>query len=236
MTGLIGWLRQEAPSGLEAPLNWTNRLLEHLNEQSLVNETQAADFFFEVLHGGVRLEELPRIRVRTRSIQASGEWRYLWSKSVLGLELMNDLREIRIDGKLVDSDAQIYWNSPSFGIAVPLTNLAPGMHSIEFEVYSAMMRKEDLEGLSNADPPQDWPAAVKGWSRMVSAEFQVYDHYKILVNLTDDPALDPLNNGSLSIGGVLVQSNGNGWTHHYEKRPSSSSRRLKQSKWSRQWI
>ena len=207
--GLEAWVKQECPDGCENPLSWTDNWLEKLNNRHLLSEAQKVRLMVAI-HGNLRIEPLTRLREGDTSLNVAGECRYIWRQDFLGLVLMTAPLSATVDGQPVK---QAYgsghsWNIQHFGNTLTLPKLAPGKHKLRLEALSALVAKDDLAGLPSQSPPEDWPPAKKLWTRFAELEFTIYPRDADIVVLTEDPALDPVNNGSLGIKSAIVRSKG----------------------------
>jgi hypothetical protein len=205
--GMTAWLRREHPSGPSTPLIMVDRFLERLDARHLISEEQKIRFLV-ALHGDLRIDPLARLREGDHRLDVLGESRYIWRQNFLGLEMMNASFSASVDGQPVKFEGNFddNWNVQHFGNVLTLPELAPGRHKLKLEVLSALAAKEDLAGLSSRAPPAEWPPAKKRWTRSIELEFTVYPRDAVIVAQTEDPALDPLSNGSLGIKPVLIRS------------------------------
>ncbi len=205
--GVTAWLQREHPSGRSDPLQWVDRFLERLDARHLIGVEQKIRFL-AALHGDLRIDPLARVREGERRLDVLGESHYVYRHDLLGLVIMNASLSASVDGQPVKSEGNFddNWNVQHFGNVLTLPELAPGRHKLKLEVLSALAAKEDLAGLSSRTPPAEWPPAKKRWTRSTELEFTVYPRDAVIVSQTEDPALDPLSNGSLGIKPVLIRS------------------------------
>jgi serine/threonine protein kinase len=209
MTGLTEWMQREHPSGMSGPLHWVDSFLNRLTQRRLVSDAQAVAFV-AALEGDVRCEPLLRLREGQATLDVKGEWRHRWSDSVLGLTMMNEVKGVTLDGQPVEvsSRTQTFWNWDDFNISVTLPKLAPGQHKLKLEVLSVLMPTSDANGLQPSAPSSDWPPGKKTWTRTAEVELTIFARDTEVVSLTEDPALDPVTSGGLSVKPISIYSRG----------------------------
>lgn len=213
VTGLTDWVRKTYPQKMTQPLTWMGDFLEGLNKKGLVDEKQAVNLY-KAIQGEIQLDDLERLRVDEKNLNIRCNWRYVWKDHFFGLVMMNELVEIRIDGKPIqwDYSQNMSWDLRVFSLDVPLHHLEPGLHTLEMDVRSRFVNQADVLGLSKTAPSEDWPKAVEEWQRNASATFHVHGANEVLVRLNDDKKFNPLTKGALSINEMTVQSNGSSVT------------------------
>jgi hypothetical protein len=214
MDGLVAWLQQDFPNGHPNPLNWLDNSLEGLDARHLLTDDQKIRLL-TALHGNLRIEPLPRSHEGDlKYLDLDGECRWTWRQDFLGLTMMNGPISVSVDGQPLPPNKNYQgswtWSYPRINATWPLPALAVGRHIVKVENVSALVAKEDLTGLSSTAPPSDWPPAKKRWTRTVELELNVYSTAAVLVQTTQEPALDPVRNGSLSVNPVIIRSKGNG--------------------------
>jgi serine/threonine protein kinase len=208
MDGFTAWMRREHPEGYNQPLFWFGGLLDALHQHPLVGETNALAFL-EAYYGNPSLDPLPRARENASLLQLTCQWRSSWlSQHSLGFELLNEMRSISVNGVQVpvqDGWRRGRWKDQSFTAALKLPPLAPGKHVIRCEIESAFVATSDMAGLAEDATSIDWPPAKRRWTRACEAEFMVYAEDAEIVNLTDDPALNPVAGGALSARPIIIR-------------------------------
>ena len=210
MEGMAKWVQREEADGRSQPLSWADSFLIHLNERNLLTDEQKIRFLV-ALHGNLRPDEpLARLREGSDHLGLTTEWRYVWRQDFLGLQIMNALQSVTLDGQQVKAENHSnYWNVQSLSVTVPLSALAPGKHTVKLEVLSALVAKDDLAGLVQSAPPVEWPPAKKRWTRSVETELVIYPRDAVIVSQTEDPALDPVRNGNLTVKSIIIRPKGN---------------------------
>ncbi len=196
MQGLIVWLRQKYPDGHNQPISWLDNYLKELREQQLVTDRQAIDFLV-ALHGNLQGPKALRIRAGERSVDFHAQCRYIWSSSLLGYVLLTSEGVVTVDGqpvKLRDNFGR-NWQSDYVDITVELPALAPGKHQLKIESLTALVRADDVEGMAADAPSADWPPAAKRWTRTNEIELEIFAPGTPVVALTQEPALNPQQNG-----------------------------------------
>ncbi len=213
MDGLVVWLQQDFPNGHQNPLNWLDNSLERLDARRLLTDEQKIRFL-TALQGDLRIEPLPRLHEGDWLLSLEGECSWNWRRDFLGLTMMNGPISVSIDGQPLPPNKNYLgswtWSYPRINATLSLPALAVGRHIVKVENVSALVAKEDLTGLSSTAPPSDWPPAKKRWNRAVELELNVYPRDAVLVQQTQEPALDPVRNGSLSVNPVIIRSKGSG--------------------------
>jgi serine/threonine protein kinase/LysM repeat protein len=213
MDGLVAWLQRDFPDGHSNPLNWLDNSLERLDARGLLTGDQKIRLL-TALQGNLRIEPLPRLHVGDGRLTLDGECRWNWGQDFLGLSMMNGPISVSVDGKLLPPNKNYLgswtWSYPRINATLSLPALAVGRHIVKVENVSALVAKEDLTGLSSTAPPSDWPPAKKRWNRAVELALNVYPPDAVLVQQTQEPALDPVRNGSLSVNPVIIRSKSSG--------------------------
>ena len=206
--GLLSWLQREHPAGFTEPLNWLNTFLGNLKQRGLWSDEQAVHFM-QVLEGKVRCEPMLRLREGARTLDLRAECRNRWCQSLLGLEMMNQISAVTVDGQPVKLHEEFdNWNAPDLYTSVPLPPLAPGKHAVNMDVSSAFVPEGNLIGLNPNAPSSEWPPAKKNWTRTATMELVVYPPDAVIVGQTQVPALNPVTPGALSIKQAIVRSRG----------------------------
>ena len=209
MDGLTQWLQQKHPDGFTQPLSWLDRFLNRLAGRRVINQQQELTFL-EALHGNLRCEPLPRLREGARTLDVVVACRNIWARDLFGLTMMNELRSATVDGQPVKLQYYLgrWWDHDDLNGRLELPALAPGKHTVKLEVLSAFVAKNDLTGLASNAPSSDWPTGKIRWIRTAELELLVYAKDAQIVNLTDDPAFDPVANGYLSASQVVIRPKG----------------------------
>jgi hypothetical protein len=124
--------------------------------------------------------------------------------------MMNAPLSVTVDGQPVKSENNLRsdWSTQNLMETLFLSKLAPGTHRVKLEVLSALVAKDDLVGLPRNAPPADWPPAKKRWTRAAEVELTVYPRDAMVISQTQEPSLDPVRNGSLSVKSVIIHSKG----------------------------
>ena len=207
MAGLDAWLQQEHPGGCSDPLSWLDSFLKHLDEKALLTEEQKIRFLV-AMHGNLRPRESSvRLRQGARSLDVGVDCRHIWSRRLWGLTLLNEIHALTLDGRAIP-DLRVFGNSTDtdhFNGRLELPDLAPGPHQLRLEVLSALVPENDLVGLASYAPSTEWPPARKRWTRSTVIEIQVFPQDAEIVQLTQDPGLDPVQSGGLAVKQAIVR-------------------------------
>jgi tRNA A-37 threonylcarbamoyl transferase component Bud32 len=206
---LAAWMRREHPQGCDQPLFQLGFLLEDLQGNHLVAETNILAFL-DAYYGSPPIEPLPRVRENDSSLELTCKLKNPWNDNVFGFELLNEVRSVTLDGWPV-SVRDVFgrqWNQQQYRGELKLLNLAPGKHVARCEVESALVPVSDMAGLARDASSKDWPPATRRWKRYCEAEFMVYAEDAEIVRLTDDPALEPVANGALSVKQIIIRRKG----------------------------
>ncbi|MGD1084277.1 MAG: protein kinase, partial [Verrucomicrobiota bacterium] len=210
---LAAWMRRDYPHGYDQPLNWLGNLLDELSRDHLVAERNAMGFL-DAYYGSPSLEALPRVREGDINLQLTCKWKSPWDggQHTFGFDFLNEMRSISVDGQLVFphqlSPRQWGWQQYMGGLQ--LLKLAPGKHIVRCEVESALVPVADMAGFANDAPSTDWPTAKRRWIRVCQADLVVCGKDAEIVSLTEDPALDPVATGALSVRQVIIRRKGAG--------------------------
>jgi predicted Ser/Thr protein kinase len=207
--GLAAWMRREYPHGYDQPMPWLGQMLDELSGHHLVPETNALAFL-DAYCGNSSIEPIPRVRENEQFLQFKCKWRNVWYQPILGFELLNEMRSISVDGQEVGTHrtSPLLWNWQEYDGELPLSDLAPGKHILRCEVQSALVAAPDMAGLAQDAASSEWPPAKRKWTRVCQGEFVVYAKDAEIVSLSEDPALDPVAAGALSLGQVIIRQKG----------------------------
>ncbi len=208
---LTGWMSQTYPNGYDQPLHWLRGLLDELGKRQLVTDEKKLAFL-EAFYGKPTSEPLLRVRENEpqSGMSLTCQWRNPWTDELFGLKLLNEMRSITIDGKEANW-RNVHPNCEQYEFYgyLELPALAAGKHSVRFEIESALIPKAALEGFAQDTLSEDWPSAKRRWTRICESELVVYPQSTQIVTLTDDPALDPVVSGALSVNQVIIRPEGN---------------------------
>ncbi len=206
---LTGWMQRTFPMGCTQPLSWLDEFLNQLDARGLARGEPPLRLL-QAIHGSLRGEPQLRLRAGEKTLDVQVECRYRWRRDLMGLVLMNEVQSITIDGQPAErrpgSDG--FWNLEELRETIVLPALAPGRHTVRWEILSALVPAADLAGLVPSAPSADWPPARKRWTRTAPMELIVYPPAATIVNLVQDPALDPLRSGGLALSPVMIRSHG----------------------------
>ncbi|HEX5400636.1 MAG TPA: protein kinase [Verrucomicrobiae bacterium] len=211
MTGLTDWLKRDYPEGYSQPLFWLGDGLEELNRRHLVSETNALAFL-QAYYGRPSIDPLPRVREGETKLRFECNLHSPWGDRLFGMTLLNEVRSVTLDGMPVEV-RDLYgrnWNQQDYHGTISLPPLKEGPHVIRCEVENALVAQADMAGLAPGAGVKDWPPARLQWTRSGEASFIVYPKDAELVTLSDDPALNPVTGGVLSISQVIIRPKGAG--------------------------
>jgi len=205
--GITAWMQREHPGGYREPLWGMGRLLENLRKRQLISEEQMIRFL-QACHGGLECRPLMRMREGRSRIDVDGTWSG-WDRQMLGYVILNELRSISIDGQALEPayNQNRQWTVSYFHRTMKLPMLVAGKHEVRVEVLSALVLEKDIAGLASSAPSSDWPPAQKMWTRTATIELVVYPKDAVIVELSEDAALDPAE--VLSVERIIVRPKGN---------------------------
>ncbi len=211
MTDLTTWMNQSYPRGYNQPIPWLDNLLEALNQQNLISETNALAFL-KAYVGQPEFQPLPRLREGGQSILLTCVFRqpWNWNAQLLGFEVFNNVQTIRIDGRPIQFK-NIFgqnWGQQQYSARLELPPLTPGRHTVRCDVDTAFVLASDAVGLDVNAQPVDWPPAKLRWIRSCQTTLMVYPKEAVIVALSEDPTLNPVLNGAISIEEVIVRRAG----------------------------
>jgi serine/threonine protein kinase len=204
--GLTAWLLRDHSNGFTQPLSWLDSFLNRLYERKLISDEQAIRFLV-AFHGNPQCEPLMRLRQGRPTVTLQCEWRSPWEQHLFGMTLLNEMHSVTVDGQPL-TQLHGYWNQHDFIERASLPALTPGKHTIKYEIVSAFVTEDDLAGLPGNAPSTDWPPAKRRWMRSAQTQLVVYPTDAVIVSQTQDPALDPIASGSLSVKQVIIRSKG----------------------------
>ena len=212
MTRLTAWMNRN-PRATCQPLNWLDNLLEALNQRNLISETNALAYL-KARVSRPSVQPLPRLREGDQSTFLICNLGQLWGGnfSSLGFEMFNHVQTIRLDGRPIESH-DIFgqnWNQQQYSTRLQFPSLTPGRHTVQCEVDTALIAASDTAGLEMNAPPADWPPAKLRWTRSCQATLMVYPKGAVIVARSDDPSLNPVVNGTISVKEVIVRRAGAG--------------------------
>jgi serine/threonine protein kinase len=211
---LTVWLQRDYPKGCQELLR-LEPLLNELSKEKMIEE-EAAIRFLMAYHGELSCGTLPRLRENDKFLKLTCDWRQGQGK-ILGKVMLNEMRSISIDGQpvILHPSQNFSYNCTGPGFLLfegQLPSLTPGRYRVKCEVDSALVDEKDVEGLSADTPSREWPPAKKRWTRVIETDLLIYAKDAEIVSLTDDPALDPLACGKLSVKHVVIRPKGQGVT------------------------
>ncbi|HXR08539.1 MAG TPA: hypothetical protein VN765_14485, partial [Candidatus Acidoferrum sp.] len=212
--GLAAWMRRDYPQGYDQPMPWLGNMLDELGRLHLVPESNALAYL-DAYCGSSSIEPMPRVRENEPFLRFKCKWRNIWThEPVLGFELLNEMHSISVDGQEVWAHltSPLRWDWQDYDGELPLSDLAPGKHILRCEVQSAWVPASDMAGLAQDAPSSEWPPAKRKWTRVCQAEFVIYAKDAEIVSLSEDPALDPVAAGALSLGQVIIRQKGGSLT------------------------
>ena len=212
MTDLTAWMSRHYPHGYESPLNSLGTLLAHLDRLHLISETNALAFV-KAYCGQPALEPMSRLREGDRVTQTICDLRSPWHDSLLlGFDMLNHVQAIQVDGRSIQFKDTFGadWNQQQYVANLKLPPLTPGRHTVQCDVDTACVAISDLAGLDINAPPEDWPPAKLRWMRSCQTTLMVYPKDAVIVALSEDPALNPVLNGAISIKEMIVRRAGGG--------------------------
>jgi len=208
LDGLTAWLRRDYPKGYDRPLNWIGGMLKDLTAHKLLAKTNALAFL-DAYSGSPTLDPLQRLPGNARTLEMTCHLRSLWNENngLLGYKLLSEVTAITIDDQLV-SVRDVFgrsWNWPQYVGEVKLPNLAPGKHVLACSVESDWIEATKVANLPDDVPVTDWPPAPHPKLTVCKGEFMVYPTGAVMVGLTDDPALDPVAAGAVSVKQIVIR-------------------------------
>jgi len=207
LDGLTVWLHKEHSESFTESQSGLDPLLRQLAKRGLASDDQATRFL-EAYEGGIRCEPLLRLREGAQKLDLNVRCRN-WSQAPLGLVMMNELQAVTVDGQsLVLQGAFRYWEASDLHDSLPMPALARGKHAVKLEVVSALVPEGELANLSPQAPAAAWPPAKKRWTRTAETELLIYPRDAVIVSQTEDPALDPVASGALSVKKAIIRSTG----------------------------
>jgi len=120
------------------------------------------------------------------------------------------MRGFTIDGQPVVEDESFGrgWDQQEYMGEIKLPGLLPGKHILTCEAQCAWVDDNTLEGLAPGAPATDWPPALFKKTTPLHADFIVYAKDEVMVGLSDDPALNPVATGVISIKQVMIRPQG----------------------------
>jgi len=205
LAGVADWMRRDYPHGYDQPLFRLGNLLDELDKRQLLAETNVLAFL-DAYCGNPSLEPLPRLRENAPGLDLVCKWRSP-SLDGLGFEILNEMHSITIDGQSVQGShpGGVGWLSWQDNVHLLLPTLKPGKHILQCEVESAFVPTSDMAGLAGNATSADWPPAKHRWMRECQADLMVYGKDATIVSLADDPALNPVVNGELSVRQIIIR-------------------------------
>jgi hypothetical protein len=203
---LAARFRHDFPNGCQSPLPWLGELLREFPSRELFSEPQVLDFL-QAYHGNPSIGPLPRLREGAPILVFECRVHSPWERQLLGFQLMNEERAITLDGQpvsLLNKDRRDWRREDDHG-EIDVSKLAPGRHVVRWEFESALVPSDDLAGLDANTEAKDWPPARRRWTRAAETAFTVYPQDAEIVRLADDPALNPLAAGAVSVERIIIR-------------------------------
>jgi predicted Ser/Thr protein kinase len=207
MTGLTLWLQRDYPDGYHEPLFWLGDFLNKVHANHLISPTNVLAFLTAFV-GNPSVEPLPRLRDNVDSLNFTAHLRTPWWPKEFGFELLNYVAMVSIDGQNLPVKAAYgkRWKEEYYRGELKSIHLTPGKHTLRCEVHSAIVSMSEMPGMRDDAPPAEWPLADKRWTRSGEAEFTVYPASEQMVTLSDDPALNPLVHGVISVDRIIIRN------------------------------
>jgi serine/threonine protein kinase len=209
---LAALIRLSCPQGYGQPLlGWLGNFIGDLDRSHLVSGTNATALL-EAYYGNPSIEPLPRVRQGQKFLQLRGNSHSVWANSPLfGFSFLNAMSPyVTLDGQVVPAK-NLYgnnWSQVQYQTDLNIQNLTTGSHTVHCEFETALVATDDLAGLDAYAPAADWPRGERRWTRACEAEFVIYPKDAVLVQLSQEPALDPVTSGALSIQRVIIRHKG----------------------------
>lgn len=178
---VIRWMKQERPDGVwDTPTSQWGAL-QDLQEKQLISKARILDYL-QAHYAKPQADEPPRIRAGTETVPFTLNMQNVFTDEMLGYRLLNEVRSVAIDGKVVrisirEGRSPHSAHTEHFRFALPTADLAPGTHRVWIEVSSALVSAEEYRPLLKEAPPalEDWPPAIRQWTRTCEAELHVVE-------------------------------------------------------------
>ena len=207
LDGLTAWLQREHPARFSDSTSGLNPLLKQLARRGLASDDQSVRFL-AAYEGGIRCEPLLRLREGAQKLNLTVKCRN-FDQAPLGLVMLNEIQAVTLDGQpLVLQRFLRDCLAHDLCDILPVPALASGKYTIKVEVLSALVPEGELAGLDPNGPSSGWPPAKKRWTRTAETELMIYPRDAVIVSQTQDPALDPVASGAVSLKQVTVRSIG----------------------------
>lgn len=210
-------LLEAGRADVRKPMPWFNDLVKELRHQRLVSEEEVIRCV-RAMHGNP-IVEVPRVRAGSRTISIDCRWRDAWHQSFLGFVMLTEMQAVTLDGvRLERPTGGTQQPQPRiarfYGDFLLPTDVAPGKHVIKCGFYHAIRPEEDVIGLAHDAVRADWPspstpklASITDFTSTTTGELVVIGKDEQPIELTTDPALDPLATQGLALK-AFVRSKG----------------------------
>jgi len=212
---LINYTIDDRKKGNNGPLHWCDDYLEQLMSDGAISDEQFARLR-DAFYGS-----MPRVNVRQRikagqrlsfRIDYGGPW------DLPTLKNIKALRQLTLDGqeKLKPfsehrpNDPDYLTSTGPFSIDGCVDVDAPvGKHELQFEVDLGLIADKRVsfttgDGIRPGQVKR-WPTPNHRWTRTVSVPLTIVASDEQLIEMIDDPALDPVKSKQLSVRSIIMK-------------------------------
>ena len=211
---LVNYIKDDRKKGNNGPLHWCDTYIEQLIADGVISDEQFAQLR-DAFYG-----QLPRVIVRQRikagqrltfQVKYGGHW------DLPRVEAIKALRQVALDGQELRPSTNIGSGDPDelsrtgvWAIDGWLEIDAPvGKHELQFEVDMGLVSENSAFDMGpHGDRPgqaKRWPKPNHKWTRTVNIPLTIIGPDEDVIELFDDPALDPVKNGELGVQRIIIQ-------------------------------
>lgn len=163
--------------------------------------------FLDTCYGTKPIITMPRIRENSNGFEYKIQYRKGRS-SVSGAfqkQLVWGVDRVLLDGDPIETSRSYQGTN---GRDIPYSgSISAGEHKLEVEIEAAYIDRRKLIGLDVSSlPKKNWPVAAKRWKKKISKTFTVYSSDEEIIDLSVDPAHDPLKAGAVTVERLVAQA------------------------------
>ena len=159
--------------------------------------------FLDTCYGTKPIITMPRIRENSNGFEYKIQYRK--GRGAFQKQLVWGVDRVLLDGDPIETSRSYQGTN---GRDIPYSgSISAGEHKLEVEIEAAYIDRRKLIGLDVSSlPKNNWPVAAKRWKKKISKTFTVYSSDEEIIDLSVDPAHDPLKAGAVTVERLVAQA------------------------------